>query len=89
MHPFSPEELIEQVSPVGSFNLSLSGLNSVGCQFFLKSSLDQHGKTVIHAVFEDEGHGFQKKANQISADRDMLGFFLKHCGKAGCSDAQD
>jgi len=59
MHHFSPEELIEQVSPVDSFYLS---------------------------PFWQRVDSFK---NQINADREMLGSFLKHCGKAGCIDAQD
>lgn len=84
---------ISWCSDIAAPLLFLQGANDVRVplqqSLLLKSVMEQHGKTLSLSVFLEEGHGFQKKANQISADRDMLGFFLKHSGKAGCSDAQD
>jgi dipeptidyl aminopeptidase/acylaminoacyl peptidase len=38
------------------------------------------GREVDYHVFEDEGHGFTKRANQLAAARLITSFLFKHLG---------
>ena len=42
-----------------------------------------NGVPVEYVQFEDEGHGFVKKENQIEADRKILEFLDKYLRKTG------
>lgn len=42
------------------------------------AKLRERGAEVEYLVFDDEGHGFSKKANEIKAYRAVLDFFEKH-----------
>lgn len=42
------------------------------------AAVKQNGVPVEYLVFDDEGHGFEKKKNQIEANRRMLEFLDKH-----------
>ncbi len=38
---------------------------------------------VEYVIFDNEGHGFTKKANEIRAYKAILDFLDKHLGKSG------
>jgi dipeptidyl aminopeptidase/acylaminoacyl peptidase len=41
-------------------------------------AVKKNGVPVEYLVFDDEGHGFSKKKNQIEANRRMVEFLDKH-----------
>ncbi|SFW17485.1 S9 family peptidase [Nitrosovibrio sp. Nv17] len=45
----------------------------------------QHGVPVEYLVFDDEGHGFTKKKNQIEANRRILAFLDRHLKGGGAA----
>ena len=47
----------------------------------LMEVLSSQGNDCMHVVYDDEGHGFQKKANQIDSMRKGLEFLEKHLWK--------
>ena len=44
----------------------------------LVEELRGRGREVDYLVFEDEGHGFQKKKNQIAAAEKYVAFLAAH-----------
>ncbi len=40
--------------------------------------MKKNGVPVEYLVFDDEGHGFGKKKNEIEADRRIVGFLDKY-----------
>ncbi|GGH73859.1 hypothetical protein GCM10007096_01520 [Pullulanibacillus pueri] len=44
------------------------------------AALKEQGTEVEYLIFEDEGHGFSKKSNEIEAYSRVLEFFEKHKG---------
>ena len=45
------------------------------------AAVKKNGVPVEYVLFEDEGHGFQKKENQIEAYSGILKFLDKHLKK--------
>ena len=50
----------------------------------LVSALREHGVPVEYVVFDDEGHGFRKRANRIAAAEAILGFLDHHLRSCTC-----
>lgn len=49
--------------------------------------LRARGQPVEYLVYPDEGHGFTKRANQVSASRAAADFLLRHFGMGGVDPA--
>jgi len=49
----------------------------------------QNGVPVEYVLFEDEGHGFRKKENQIEAYRKVLAFLDEHLKEEASTDQED
>ena len=54
----------------------------------LVEAVRTNGVPVEYVVFPDEGHGFQKKENRITAAETYLSFLDKYLRKEGTGDAQ-
>lgn len=46
----------------------------------LKGKMEELSKPFRMKIYNDEGHGFQKKSNQIDAARELLEHFILHAG---------
>ena len=44
-------------------------------------NIRKRGGTVEYVVFDNEGHGFTKKANEIRAYKAILDFLYEHCSR--------
>jgi dipeptidyl aminopeptidase/acylaminoacyl peptidase len=87
-NPFEEEEYLKSISPLfhaDKIKRPLLVLQGVNDPRVLKiesdeivERLEEHGVPVEYVVFDDEGHGFKKKANRIRGANAMLAFLDKY-----------
>ena len=87
-NPFTEEEYLKSISPLfhaDKIERPLLVLQGVNDPRVLKIESDEiverlkeHGVPVEYVVFDDEGHGFKKKANRIRGANAMLAFLDKY-----------
>ncbi len=87
-NPFTEEEYLKSISPLfhaDKIERPLLVLQGVNDPRVLKIESDEiverlkeHGVPVEYVVFNDEGHGFKKKANRIRGANAMLAFLDKY-----------
>lgn len=89
--PFKDEAYLRSISPLfhaKNIVRPLMVLQGANDPRVLKVESDEivaaaraNGVPVEYLVFDDEGHGFRKKKNQISGYQQVLEFLNKHLGK--------